>query len=379
MRIRCGVIPERSALPITSGATPETVALYRWLLTAKKHRRCIVGTNDLIWWSPATEPTPKMFGAEAMFNTVCGRWPGFLGVEYHDPAWENRYGLAATDLLRTRIQQAHARGSVIGLYNHPGNPVLGQMSRNGEPWGGDATINGKYGDRGGSPLAAIKTGGSQEAQFLAWLDRLADFCSSLVDAQGKKIPVILRPFHECGTGTWFWWNGGDRAADMIIVWRKMVDYLRVTKGLTNVLYCWNVNVQSSSNFFPWWPGAAYLDAISIDVYDNRDDSGVSLDRGGWTTTNYASLTTITSSNKPILMPELGYQYGAASISDIWDVRTGAVLANSFPQVSVAAVWTQPWGPDASQSASVKASFQRWIDSPTTLTAERMSGIYTTLL
>lgn len=375
-----GLRPDRASVPITSGATTKTVSLYRWLLTAKKHRRYILGTSDMIWDMPDTAPggTTYIHGTQDYFHDASsGRWPGFLAMEYHDPAWANRWGSTATDLVRSTMIEAAARGSVLGLHNHPANPVTGQLSRNGLSWRDGSTATGNYGDRSGGPLAAIKTGGAQEAQFLAWMDRMATFINSLVDAQGQKIPVILRPFHETGPGTWFWWNGADRAGDFILVWRKFVDYMRNVKGLTNVLYCWNVNVGSDSNFFPWWPGSAYVDIISIDVYDNRNSTAVSFDCNGSMQACYDFLAGYaTTANRPLAVSELGYQYHVENnITDIWDVRTGNLLRDKYPQFGLAAIWDRPWGPQPSDPQALKDSFRRWAEGPNALTSENLAGVF----
>jgi beta-mannanase len=51
----------------------------------------------------------------------------------------------------------------------------------------------------------------------------------------------------------------------------MVDYLRDTKGVTNVLYnmCFDCAVPDPvSPFSGWFPGANYVDIIGFDGYDN---------------------------------------------------------------------------------------------------------------
>lgn len=384
--MRQGVKPDRTSVPITADATAETVALHRWLLTAKQHRRYALGISDMLRGMPSggatPAPTPTLYETQQVFFDQTQRWPGFFSMEYHDPAWSNRYGSAGTDHIRAAMLQAAERGAILSLHNHPGNPVTGQLSRNGLSWSDPQTNTGNFGDRNGSPLAAIKTGGAQEAQFLAFLDRLADFIDSLVNSTGRKIPVVLRMFHECGTGTWFWWNGADRAADMILVWRKMVDYLRNTKGLKNVLYCWNVNAQASANFFPWWPGSAYVDMLSIDQYDLRDSADINLDGASdylkpcWDfISGYA-----TSANKSLAVAELGYQYTATRGSaDLWTSKTGDRINSKYAQSSIACLWPSPYGPGAADPQAVKDSLKAWADSPNALTADKLSGIYTTLL
>jgi hypothetical protein len=361
--------------PITPQASAETLGLYSRLLSAKTRSHYIVGTNDMIWGMPDTDPTPILHGTEQVFLGITERWPGFVGMEYHDPVWLNRYGAAATDLVRRAIQMAHARGSVIGLHNHPGNPVTGHMSRNGASWRSPRTTPGHYSDRSGAPLAAIQTGGPQETQFLRWLDRLANFLESLLDQRGKRIPVIFRPFHELCAGTWFWWNGYDRAADMVTVWQKMVDYLRDRQTLDNVLYCWNVNVHADANFLNFWPGSDYVDVLSIDVYDNRNLPTVSFD-GQWTRDCYDVLKGYAALvDRPLICSEIGYEYHAQhGIGDIWDVGTGQAIADRFSQFSLVAVWDRPWGPQMSDPPTTLESFRRWVHSPNVLTADRIQEL-----
>lgn len=367
-------------LPITPTATARTVSLYNWLLNSKGVGRHLIGTSDSIWDMPDTAPggTAYIHGTQDYFyDASSGKWPGFLAMEYHDPAWANRWGSDATDLVRSTMIAAAARGSILGLHNHPGNPVTGQLSRNGLSWRDASTGTGNYGDRSGNPLAAIKTGGAQEAQFLAWMDRMADFINSLIDAQGRKIPVILRPFHEVGPGTWFWWNGSDRAADYILVWRKFVSYMRDVKGLTNVTYCWNVNVAASSDFFPYWPGSAYVDIISIDVYDNRNSSAISFEANGTTQACYDFLVGYaTTANRPLAVSELGYQYHIENnVTDIWSTKTGDLIAGKYNQFGLAAIWDRPWGPQPSDPVAFKTSFTNWAGSANARTAERTSEIF----
>nr|WP_145546206.1 glycosyl hydrolase [Variovorax boronicumulans] len=363
--------------PITPQASPATRALYARLLAAKRSRHYIVGTNDMVWGMPETDPTPILHGTEQVFLGITERWPGFVGMEYHDPAWRNRYGAAATDLVRRAIQLAHARGSVIGLHNHPGTPVTGELSRNGISWRAPRTTPGHYSDRSGSPLTALLEGGQRELQFLAWLDRLADFLESLVDQHGRRIPVLFRPFHELCAGTWFWWNGLDRAAEMVAVWQKMVDHLRARPALDNVLYCWNVGAHRDSNFLPFWPGNDYVDVLSIDVYDNRNLATVSFD-GQWTRQcfevlkGYAALV-----DRPLVCSELGYEYHVQNvINDIWDVRTGKILADGYSEFSLVAIWDRPWGPHTSTPPAIRESFRRWVHSDDVLTADRMHKLDT---
>ncbi|KQP37557.1 glycoside hydrolase family 26 protein [Pseudorhodoferax sp. Leaf274] len=363
------------ALPVSTGATAQTISLYRWLMTQKKSFRYALGTSDQFINMPAQSSVPVWTGAFDNFRAVTGKNPGVLGVEWHDPQWANRWGSAGTAECRRVMIEAYEQGAILTLHNHPGNPDTGNLSRNGTVSPTTATGEGTFKDRTGSPLSVIKPGGSKRAEYLAYLDRLADFLASLVDSKGRKIPVILRWWHEA-TGDWFWWNGVDRASDFILLWRDFVNYLRDVKGLTHVLYCWNVDGSTGVDPNLFWPGSSYVDIISMDTYDNRNDASVSLlgqnnrPAGCWSSIKVLAST----HNKPLCIPELGYQY-CATLSGIWDQKTGRYLATTFYESALAALWPAPYGPQASDGGAAKASFSAMAISPYAMTADRLTGVY----
>ncbi|MFC1642011.1 glycosyl hydrolase [Myxococcota bacterium] len=85
-------------------------------------------------------------------------------------------------------------------------------------------------------MRAIIPGGSHHPLFRVYLDRVADFLQSCRGDQGELIPMIFRPFHEHNAG-WFWW-GRPHASDQEFqaLWRFTVDYLRVQRGLSQLLW-----------------------------------------------------------------------------------------------------------------------------------------------
>jgi len=42
-------------------------------------------------------------------------------------------------------------------------------------------------------------------RYDSWLDKVANFMTSLKGANGKPIPMVFRQLHE-HTGSWFWWG-----------------------------------------------------------------------------------------------------------------------------------------------------------------------------
>lgn len=381
--------PLETASPITAGATARTVALYRYLLRLSQRPQWFFGFEDRLRGMPSENASPILWGNRDVFFNVTGKYPAAMQYEYHDPDWANRYGQTGADLTATAITDAYRAGCIISLHNHPGNPVTGAMSRNGQSafanQANNSTATGYWQDRSGSPLAAIKTGGAQEAQFLAFLDRFANFVTSLVDDNGQLIPVIWRPFHEC-SNTAHWWAGPDRQADFILVWQKMVDYLRTTKGVTNLLYSLNFDAaapDSASPFSGWWPGPTYVDIVSFDAYDNRDPAGnyVSLEGDGLMSNTYNACRSLSLTHgKPVMLAEFGYQLAvAAGTSGIYTTRTGDLIEQKYQRLCGGMSWGRgfgaSWGITASSPTSSKNNLTAMVQDPQCITADRLSGVY----
>ncbi len=130
-------------------------------------------------------------------------------------------------------------------------------------------------DQNNHPIQQILTGGARNAYYHALLDDLADYFNNLIGADSNLIPVIFRPFHEMD-GTWFWWgswtgDGANTDAEYIQLWQETVEYLRDTKNVHNLLWCWNsdrINTANSTLFLEMYPGNSYVDIIGLDCYDS---------------------------------------------------------------------------------------------------------------
>ena len=308
-------------------------------------------------------------GQEAQFISMTGRSPAWILWEYVDstePAFSGVDAIGGVVIaartagavnLVSDIKDAWRRGIWSSIHDHSGNPTL---AGDGGLAASMANVA-AYQDRTGAPEAACKTGGAQEAQFLSYLDRLADFFAALTDDTGTLIPVVFRPFHEIN-GTWFWWNGTDRQADMVLVWRKMVDYLRTTKGVTNVLFELNYNLSrtaadatsnTSAAYAGWYPGDTYVDILSGDLYQDQALSATAnwALTGSSTRADYAALIELAKvSRKPMFFSEVGFQNGSAGVSYIWE-QVGDDVAMLYRGFAVVGLWRAPWGPAPSHASA----------------------------
>lgn len=155
--------------------------------------------------------------------------------------------------IRIHIQAAFRRGAVNTMSWHCPNPVT-----DGNAW--DAT----------RAVYAIIPGGEFNAKFNTYLDRVADFISSLKTDDGELIPIIFRPWHE-HTGAGFWWGKGNASKEeFVTLWRYTVEYLRDKKGLHNLIWAYSpdmCHLSSRNDYLEYWPGDEYVDILGLDAYD----------------------------------------------------------------------------------------------------------------
>lgn len=352
------LIPDRTpgsgdaVAPVTAGATAQTRALYRYLKSFSGRQSFIFGAHDRF-----DDPTyaPNAHGYLDIYQGIAGRKPAMMQWEYVDVEQADD-GAGSTGAVRqpnllAAMRSFAASGGINMLHDHPGHPVTGLLSRSMIPSSGAASAW----DTTAGGLAAINTGGAQEAQFLAYLDRLAAFI------QAVGTPVIYRPFHEAN-GAWFWWGGAANSTTFRAVWQKMVTYLRDTKGLTNVLFCWNLSGSDTSGsdtdnatqaYSQWYPGDTYVDLVSIDYYNDRAWAastiwylGRKVLREGFDAMNAIAAP----GGKPVLFAEAGYANASAQKSDLWEL-VGSDMASIYRDCAALGLWRAPWGPDASHASA----------------------------
>lgn len=316
---------ERGAVPlqdVTPASTVDaaTLAVYRQFYS-RPDGRVLVGATDYI-------PTR---GIQADIAAICGGASKFLSYNYDGEVPSGATATAAQALLNDHV----AAGGYIGICAHPKNFVTG----------GDAY------DRTSTAVSAIKPGGARHAAYRTHLDQLATFIDGLNGA-----PVIYRPLHEMN-GDWFWWNGADRAADLVLVWQDTVTYLRGL-GLTNILYSWNINgavgnggvtANTTTAYSTWWPGAEYVDMISMDLYDSTATPVLMSSTFSIRSWN-ALLELAERHKKPIYIAEIGSSTGAQDIEGFWTSKVFDCL-DSFPGCAAVCVWNLDFAPSPATVAA----------------------------
>ncbi|MDD2456314.1 MAG: glycosyl hydrolase, partial [Kiritimatiellae bacterium] len=123
--------------------------------------------------------------------------------------------------------------------------------------------------------AEVKPYANPRAWFLARIQEMADFLKTLVDDNGRPIPVIVRLFHEC-EDDWAWWQDGSVAReDYVKLFRLTVTALRrLTGGGRNLLFLYSPDknwqtlgdTKSKDDFMYRYPGDDVVDIIGYDDY-----------------------------------------------------------------------------------------------------------------
>jgi mannan endo-1,4-beta-mannosidase len=175
---------------------------------------------------------------------TAGSYPAVYGWDVGGLEGETGGNLDGVRFERQRgwIADGYRRGGVITISWHMRNPVSG-----GNAW--DTT----------RAVPAILPGGTQHGRYAQWLDRFADFATSL-RAPGRsggevQVPVIFRPFHET-SGGWFWWGARHATPEEYRrLWRFTVEYLRDRKGVHNLLWGYSTDVfDSKDHYLERYPG-----------------------------------------------------------------------------------------------------------------------------
>jgi mannan endo-1,4-beta-mannosidase len=136
----------------------------------------------------------------------------------------------------------------------------------------------------------IVTGGT--ALNGTWRQRMAEVVPYLKQLKDAGVPVLFRPFHEMNE-TWNWWGGRPGANGGAKIYQQMKDYFD-SQGLTNLIWVWNVQDNPQGGWANYYPGASYVDVVSLDVwYKNYPSSS-----------DYQQMQTIAGS-KPIAIAEMG--------------------------------------------------------------------------
>ncbi|RXE70415.1 beta-mannosidase [Muribaculaceae bacterium Isolate-002 (NCI)] len=297
-------------------------------------------------------------------KNVCGDYPAIINWDlgWIETGAEKQLDGVPFDFMRDEIVRHDARGGINSLSWHLLNPVTG-----GDSW--DTSCD--------STLTRIFADKALTDTLTRWIGLTADFIGNLRDAEGNRIPVMYRPWHE-HTGEWFWWGINEGTPeDYKNLWkltRKVFD----EKGIDNVVWVYSPdksNVNGYDDYMSRYPGDEYVDVMGADVYyfDEPDSGRIFTERIDKTLG--AAVRAAREHGKIAALSETGFE--SLPVDD-WYMNTLMPVLEKYP-VAFVTVWrnsnTKPnhWYAPYSGHPG-EADFRAFHDSPCTVFAREMNEI-----
>ncbi len=229
-------------------ATAETRALYKNLY-ALAGKKILIGHQD----DPCYGVSWKYAEGRSDIRDVTKEYPALYGFDLGriELGWTHNLDSVPFEKTKQYIREAYARGGVITLSWHLNNPLTGLTAWDNQP----------------GAVASVLPGGTKNALYTLWLDRVAGFLNDLKGQNGEPIPVILRLFHELNGG-WFWWGKNQCSAEeMKQLFRYTIHYLRKDKNIHHLLYAFNTDkFNSGEEYLERYPGDDLMDILGFDIY-----------------------------------------------------------------------------------------------------------------
>ncbi|MDC7171048.1 glycoside hydrolase family 26 protein [Phocaeicola dorei] len=303
-----------SASELQKSKTDEAQALLTTLKTVSQKNHFLFGHHDdpvygIGWIGDKNRSDVK---------SVCGDYPAIMSFDLGriELGGDKNLDNVPIERLRHEIIAQYERGGMVSLSWHADNPVTGK-----DAWDvSDSTV-----------VASVLPGGTQHDKFMGWLDTVADFMNSLIASDGRKVPVLFRPWHE-HTGSWFWWGQAlCSATEYKALWHMTYEFMQ-QKGVKHLLYAYSPGTEpnNTAEYLDRYPGDDIINLIGFDTYQfNRQEYLNSMEK---------SLTILTevgqSHDKPIAITETGYE---AVPDSTWWTETLLPIISKYP-ISYVLVW-----------------------------------------
>lgn len=244
-----GQLPEKKHHSLSDkNATPETENLYQNLILLQEKGFLFGHQDDLAYgvkW--------RYEEGRSDIKDVTGDYPALYGWDLGGIEHQKSNNIDGVPFKKMKnwIKEIYDRGGVSTISWHMDNPL---------------TMKNSWDTTSGS-LRSILPNGEKHQLYLSWLDQAAQFLGNLKGSDGKKIPILYRPFHEL-TGNWFWWCKNNASAqEFKEIWRFTIHYLRETKKINNLIIVYNTaDFKSKEEFLEYYPGDDVVDVLSFDKY-----------------------------------------------------------------------------------------------------------------
>lgn len=244
-----GQLPEKKHHSLSDkNATPEAENLYQNLILLQEKGFLFGHQDDLAYgvkW--------RYEEGRSDIKDVTGDYPALYGWDLGGIEHQKSNNIDGVPFKKMKnwIKEIYDRGGVSTISWHMDNPL---------------TMRNSWDTTSGS-LRSILPNGEKHQLYLSWLDQAAQFLGNLKGSDGKKIPILYRPFHEL-TGNWFWWCKNNASPqEFKEIWTFTIHYLRETKKINNLIIVYNTaDFKSKEEFLEYYPGDDVVDVLSFDKY-----------------------------------------------------------------------------------------------------------------
>jgi mannan endo-1,4-beta-mannosidase len=311
--------------PVPPVVTPPATGTPRAQLLA--YLQSISGTHALI--GQTTYSDNNAFNADTQAFGFCP------AIMFNDPWLRQWAGNAPYDASFMPAALAHAKaGGIVGMSLLFPNPVDGGPSTDGPAV---------------DPVQLLTPGSALNGSLNRKLDQAAGLLQQFKDA---GVAVLTRFMFELDGG-WFWWGsttagGNFTPAQQTQLYQYIVNYLRVTKGLDNLLTTFAINGGPGTYQYP---GDAYVDVVGIDAY---------TDTLAGTYKNIYGKLISQAPTKLFALTEFGSGNPSAPDRSYDLNRLTSDIRATLPRTVYANFW-QNWGPNLQANGKAAMSDPFWIN------------------
>lgn len=320
--------PSSFAAPsIDESATGLTQVLYQNLLAYTTLDAAVFGQQFATWKGLNADGTTWQGNANRSdIKTVTGTHPGISGWNFDTYLYASNTQRTA---MRQRMLDDFARGMILTIHWEMRNPLTGD----------DAKDRTGAGDSPSVLVLAVTTGEAANTKLNSDLDALATLLGQL-NVNAEPVPVIFRPYHEMN-GDWFWWGGGV-PSEFTALWNYTLTYLRDTKGVHQLLYCYAPSgnqFNSKAEYLTYWPGNAKADICGVDQY-LKDTDPISK----WNDSLGYAYQAASGRGKPAAFTEIGRSGGLAGTTNPawWTSRVLAAFNDSSRPLWTKCAYLMTW-------------------------------------
>lgn len=165
--------------------------------------------------------------------------------------------------------------------------------------------------------------------------------------EDKGVEVMWRPLHEQNQ-TVFWWSSGG-SGNLKALWRLTYDYMTNVKGLSNLIWVWDVQ-DLGTNYSDYNPGSSYFDMAAVDIYGD-----------GFTNLSYYNALVAQAGGKPV------------AFGECFNLPSATVM-NNQPRMSFFMNWAYGLKTDLNGNPTNSDDYIRQVyNNPRVITRDEMPG------